>query len=807
MRDIVLAFRSLRRAPGFACTAILALALGIGAATTVFSVADRMLFRPLPYADPGQLVTVGADIRSRGLHDWAVNGEEYDAWRKASRTLSDLAGHQTFGRFTLSLPDAPVEIAVNRVTDNFLNLLGVSPAFGRPFAAVDFVPGSPVAMLLTHATWHRLFGGDGNVVGRFVTVNGEPAEIAGVLPESFVFPTIARRSVPDVLVPLVRTKASSGSRIAMIGRLSAMATVETAAIEMNTIAAARGGDSGLRDARIDGASVEPLDDALQSSGAVLRLLLGAVTALLLIGCVNIANLLLARGADRRGELAVRSALGASRAELVRLLLVESAVIAAAGTVSGALVAYFGVSMMGPLLPADLQRLGLPAVDARALFFATLTSVVVIVLAGLGPALGTTRNLSPALTQASGRTTGARWRLRQALVAIEVALAIVLLAGGGLMINSTIRVLGVDSGYTANRVLTMRVQLPRGKEYPERSREFVERVTSAAKAVPGVVEAGAVSGLPLVRMLYAGHYRVEGFPDAWMSEGASDGGVCCTQTQYVSAGYLQAMGIAITKGRGFTPEDAAGAPPVALIGERLARKFPPGADPVGRYLTSAAPGSTDMSDRRLIVGVVRDVRDMSLEQRALQAIYLPLEERGDSALTLAVRTSAEPQSVAGSVERAIRERAGAVIVSDVMPFNAVMLKSVAPRHLNAWLFGAFGVLGLLLAVVGIGSVVSYSVSRRTKEMGLRIALGARPLDVGRLVVLESMAPVLAGLVVGLGAAMALSRFVTAFLFEVAPRDPWTYVIVCVVLTVAAALAAVLPARRAARVDPLVALRAE
>jgi predicted permease len=809
MTDVIGALRSLRRSPGFALTALVALALGIGAATTVFSVADHILLRPLPYADADRLVTVGADVRSKGQSNWAVKAEEYDAWRQGSRTLADLGGHQTFGRFTLGLGEAPVEIVVNRITGNFLGVLGVSPAVGRPFAEADFVPGSPLVLLLTDRAWRRHFAADRSAVGRFVTVNGAPAEIAGVLPRGFAYPATNARSVPDVLIPLQRTKESSGSGVLMIGRLAPGASVEAARAEMDAMAARRAGDAGLRNARIDGATVEALSTALEGrSLSVLKLLLGAVAALLLIGCVNVANLFLARGADRRGEFAVRAALGASRGALVKLALAESIVLAVAGGVAGALLAYLAVGVVGPLIPADLQRLGEAAVDGRALAFSALATGVVVALACIGPALTAARaNVSRALTEESARTTGVRWRVRQVLVAIEVALAVVLLVGGGLMINSIVRVLHVDSGYTPESTLTMRVQLPRGKTYPSRSKEFVARVLAAAQGVPGVSTAAAIEGVPLGNTLNAGHYRVEPFPWDWMKEGVPTTGVCCTQTQWVTSSFLQAAGIAVIQGRGFTPTDEAGAPAVALISEGLARKFPGGMQPVGQYLTSAEDGGKDNSDRRLIVGVVRDVRDLTLERPALPAIYLPMEERGASALTLVARTSVDPISIAGAVQKAIQNQAGPAVITDVLTFEDLMLKSVAPRHLNAWLFGSFGVVGLLLAVVGIGSVVSYSVSRRTREMGLRLALGARPQDVGLLVVRESMVPVLAGLIVGLGAAMALSRFVDAFLFEVAPRDVWTYVIVCVVLAVAAALAAVLPARRAARVDPLVALRAE
>jgi putative ABC transport system permease protein len=809
VRDSVTALRSLRRAPGFSLTAVLTLALGIAAATTVFSVSDRLLFRRLPYADPDRLVTVGADVRARGFHNWGVAADEFDAWRQSNRTLADLGGYQTFGRFTISRSEAPAEVAVNRITPNFLNLLGVPPAIGRAFGNSDFVPGAPLALLLTDATWRRLFAADRSIVGRFLTVNGAPAEVAGVLPRSFVFPSAAAREVPDILVPLVRTKASAGSRVLMIGRLPSGSTIETARVEIDAIAAGRRADSGVRNSPIDGATVDWLNEALgRGPRSVLFLLMGAVAALVLIGCVNVANLLLARGADRRGELAVRTALGASRGSLIRLLVIESAVLAFAGGVAGAILAYGAVATIGPLIPPDLQRLGTIAVDGRALLVAASLSTLAVVLAGVGPAFAAAGvHLSPVLAHVSARTTGARWRVRQTLVGLEVALAVVLLIGGGLMVNTMVRVLGVDLGYTPESRLTMRVQLPRGQAYPSRSRDFVERAISAAARVPGVTSAGASEGVPLGNTLYAGHYRVEGFSQEWMRQGAPTTGPCCTQTQWVSADYFEAAGIQIVRGRAFTATDAAAAPAVALISERLARKFPAGMDPIGHYLTAASEGDKAIDDRRLIVGVVRDVRDMSLERQALQAIYLPIEERGAAMMTLVLRTTVDPLSVAGAVQKAVQSQAGPVIISDVLTFTDVMKRSVGTRHLNAWLFGSFGVLGLLLASIGIASVVSYSVARRTREMGLRIALGARPGDVRALVVRESMAPVLAGLVLGIAASLTLSRFVESLLFAVEPRDVWTYAGVCLVLVTAAIVAAGLPARRASRVDPLIALRAE
>ena len=805
MRDITTALRGLRRSPGFVLTAVIAVALGIGAATTVFSVADHVLFRPLPYAQADRLVTLGADVRARGQSNWAVNAEEYDAWRQASRTLSDIGGSRSFGRFTLLLPHAPVEIDVTVITPNFLSVLGVSPAAGRPFGDGDFVTGAPIAMLLTDMAWHKYFGANRSAIGTFITVNGAPAEIAGVLPREFAFPLTRGGPVPDALIPL---KRSSETTISMIGRLAPGASVEAARAEIDGIAASRKGESGMRNNRIDGATVMPLEEALSASPTVFLLLFGAVAALVLIGSVNVANLLLARGADRQGELAVRRALGATRGALARLLLVETALLIGAGCVLGAALAFLAVTTIAPLMPTEFVRLGAPAMDARALAFAGLSAVVFGGMAGLGPAFSTARvNLSPSLSQASSRSTGAGTRVRRVLVGVEVALAVVLLVGGGLMVGSMVRIMNVDAGYTPESRLTMRVQVPRGRESPEPSRAFLEQVLATASVLPGVTTAGATAYAPLGRTLYGGVYRVEGFPSAWMREGASNGLVCCTQTQYVSTNYFRAAGIPIVKGRALDPADAAKAPAVAVIGERLARKFPAGMDPIGRYLTAAKDGTTDRTDVRLIVGVVRDVQDMGLGTQALQAIYLPLEERGEAAMTLVMQTNVAPYSVAGAAEGAIRKAVGPVLITDVRSFIDLMKKSAGPRHLNAWLFGTFAALGLMLAMTGIASVVSYTVSRRTREMGLRMALGANPADVSRLVVRQSMTPVIVGLAVGIGAAVLLSRYVESLLFEVPPRDIWTYAGACVVLATSALLASLVPARRAARVDPLVALRAE
>jgi putative ABC transport system permease protein len=804
MRDFRFAIRSLARTPGFTLTALAALTLGIGAATTVYSVADRVLFRPLPYHDVDRLVTIGADVRSAGMSDWPVNLDEYDAWRQASRTVSDIAGHIPFGQFTLVLPDEPVEIAVSRVTENFLTLLGAAPRTGRAFNRIDFEPGAAPVALLTDGVWRDLFNGDAAVVGTSITINDLPTLIAGVLPRAFVFPAEAARYKPDVLMPLVRS-AVSGSRATLIGRLTPGATVEDARAEINAIAATRGGPSGYREAPIDGATVETLTSQLaQRHRRVVQLLAGAVAALLLIGCANVANLLLARGSDRAGELALRRALGASRGSLVRLLLAESVAIAIAGGALGALVAHWAVNAVRPLVPPDLEVLGAIAVDSRALLFTSLASAFCVVAAALGPAFAATRaNLMPALSRSTTRTTAGRVRLRQALIGLEVALAVILLVGAALMVGSMVRVLRLDVGFQAHDALTMRLQLPRGVKYPPRSREFVDRTLAAAKSIPGVTGAGATQNPPFANTLYAGHYGVEGFSNEWLAQGASEGGVCCTQTQYVSMDYFEAAGVPLVRGRKFAVADATSAERVAIIGERLARKFPANIDPMGHHLTVEG----DPSDRRRIVGVVRDVRDMRIERPGLQAIYLPIEERGTSALTLVVRSVRSPLELAPALRQAVQQQAGPVIVTDVMTFGDLMARSTGERRLNAWLFGAFGVFALVLTAVGIGSVIAYSVAKRTREIGVRLALGASPTSVRRLLVRDAAWPVAAGLAIGAGSAMFLSRFAESMLYGITPRDLTTYLVVLAVLTTTALVAAYVPARRAARVDPNLALRAE
>ncbi|MBP8273372.1 MAG: ABC transporter permease [Acidobacteria bacterium] len=806
MHDIRHGLRGLMRTPGFTCTALLALSLGIGAATTVFSVVDRVLFRPLPYVAADRLVTVGGDIRSQGMLNWAVATSEFDAWRRSNRTLSDLAGYQSNGRATLKLPDEPVEIPVTQVTQNFLSLLGFRPALGRPLVAADFEPGAPAVMLMLNSAWQRLYAANVSVIGSTVTLNDTPTVIVGVLPDSFVFPGDNSRNAPEIMTPLIITHASAGSRVTMIGRLADHVAIESARAEIDAMARTRAGESGLRNARIDGASVEFLSEALtKKPRTVMSLLLGAVAALLAIGCANVANLLLARGTDRQGELALRKALGASRGSLVRMLLAESAILAVIGGAAGIALAYWAVGAIQPLVPADLTTLGPIAVDRRALFFTTAVSALCVLLAGLGPALTSAgRQLTPTISRSTSRATRARFSVRRTIVAVEVGLAVVLLVAGGLMVNAMVRLLAVDSGYRSSSVLTMRVQLPRGLKYPARSQRFVLDALDAARRVPGVVVAAASEGVPLANTLYAGHYRVDGFSEAWMKQGASNGsGPCCTQTQTVSKDYFDASGIGLVRGRGFVSSDATASERVALINERLARKFPTGTDPIGHYLVS----EDDETDRRLIVGIARDVRDMSIERRSLQTIYLPLEERGASAISVLMRTTSDPTALATAARNAIQQQAGPVVITDVRTLDEVVARSTGQRRWTAWLFGSFGVVGLLLTAVGIASVIAYSVAQRTRELGVRLALGASPAAVRRLVLADSLAPVMLGGAAGLVAAWALSRYVATLLYEVTPRDGWTYAAVVVLLIGTALIASYVPARRAARIDPIIALRCE
>lgn len=807
MLNIRLACRALARSPRFTLAALVALALGIGAATTVFSVADSVLFRALPYHDPDRLLAVFAAIRSRDFPRWSVPPEELDAWRASAPSLADLAGHQTSGSFTISLPDEPQEVAAAAVTPNFLHVLGVSPAIGRDFGPADVEPGAPRALLLTDAAWRRVFHADPAVVGRWFTVNGESAHVVGVLPREFAFPIASTPRAPEVLAPFVRTSQSMKSRLSAIGRLAPRATLEQARTELDALAASRGGESGLREGRIDGATVEPLRSALvlESRVTVMMLLAGAAASLLLIGCANVANLVVARSTDRSGELALRAALGASRGSLVRLLLVEMSVLGAVGGAAGIALAYWAVSVVNPLVPDNLKLLKEITVDGRALAVAAAASVLSVLLCGLLPAFRASRaDVVPALNRSSSRATSGRLRARQIIVGLEVALAVVLLVGGALMTNAMVRLLRIDHGYGTDRVLTMLVQLPRGREFPKRSSAFVERTLATVRAVPGVVSASAMEGTPLRRILYAGHYKVAGFSDEWMRQGAETDRPCCTQTQWVSSDFFTTLGVPVVHGRPFTPADAIASTRVALISERLARKFPAGVDPIGHLLVTE---DDDPKERRRILGVVGDVRDLSLEYRPMQTIYLPLDERGTSAMTVVMRTAAEPLTLAPAVRQAVQQHAGPVLITNVRSLRDLLIGTASANRLNAWLFGSFGALGLLLAAIGIYGVISYSVARRTREMGIRLALGASPGRLRWFVIAQTFMPVLAGLAAGVAASLALSRFVASLLYEVQPRDVPTYAFVCLVLCGTALAAAYLPARRASEVDPMTALHAE
>ncbi len=806
MRDIRLAIRSLARSPRFTLAALLALSLGIGAATTIFSVADGLLFRPLPYREPDRLVAVIATVSAFQGSSFDVPAADLEAWRSATPAVADLAGYQSRSRVTIVSQGEPEELTAASVTPNFLRLLGMAPAQGREFTPEDFIPGAPPALILTDAAWRRVLQSDATAIGRPVSVNGTTGYVVGVLPRTFAFPAGSVSGMADVLRPLA-FDPKSPSRLTVIGRLAPGGTIDRARTDLKGFAAQHGGDPGLRNRRIDGARVEPLLNALVAPARanLMWLLFGAVAALLLIGCVNVGNLLVARGTDRRGELTIRAALGASRAALVRLQLAETAVLAAVGGGVGVLLSFWAVAAVNPLVPQDLKLLKDIEVDGRALVFAAATAVVALIMCGLVPALRISRaGIGQTLNRSVARTVSGRLRGRQIVVAVEVALAVVLLVGGALMTNAMMRLASVDHGYSGgDHVLTMFVQLPREATPLKRSTVFVERVLGAVRGVPGVRAAGAMAGTPLARTLYGGSYEPEGFSKELMRQDAPASGPCCTQSPVVSVGYFEALGVPVARGRTFGSADIGSSAKVAIINERLARKFPAGVDPIGRYVVNASePG-----DRRQIIGVVKDIRDMRLEDRPMQAIYTPLEEDGATGMTVVVRTDGAPQALAPALRSAIRTSAGSVVVMNVRTLDEMLLRSASERHLNAWLFGSFGVLGLLLAATGIYGVISYAVARRTREMGVRLALGATPSRVRRLVIGQTMVPVAVGLAAGFGASLALSRYLSSLLYEVTPRDTVTYLAAGVILLAAALAAAYLPARRASRVDPMLALRAE
>ncbi|HEX8149526.1 MAG TPA: ABC transporter permease [Pyrinomonadaceae bacterium] len=794
IKDLRYAFRMLRRKPGFTAVAVLTLALGIGGNTAIFSVVNAVLLRALPYPDAGRLVSVYESLPQGGTG--SVSVPNFMDWRAQSDAFTGLAAYQ-YGDFNLREEQQPVRAVGATVTANFFDVLGATPQAGRAFLEGEDRAGRDRVVILSDRLWRRNYGADPGVVGQDILLGGEKYQVVGVMPPSVQYPAAS----VELWVPLVFSDRQLGSRgshaFLVLGRLKPGVSFEQAQEQMSTIGRVLEQQyPGPQEGR-NVVLVRVEEEAVQGIRPALLMLLGAVGFVLLIACTNVANLLLARAAARRKEVAIRSALGAGRWRLMRQFLTESVVLALLGGAAGLLVARWTLQALSTLASGYLSRPGEVGLDWKVLAFTAALSVVSGVVAGLAPAFHVSRaDVQETLKESGNAGSSARgtW-LRSGLAVAEVASALVLLVGAGLLVKSFLRLQSVEPGLRPERVLTMRVSLPTTRyDTPQKMSLFYREVLERVSALPGVEDAGVINMLPLQRYGANGEIRVEGRAPL------PPGRVPLTEYRRASAGYFKALGIPLQAGRLFEPADEAEAARPVVVSRELVRTFFPDGDALGKRIGLGDEWWT-------IIGVVGDVKQSGLTQPSRPELFIPYTAYPADGMTLVVRGAADPAEMTAAVRREVQAVDPNQPVYNVRTMEEVIDLSIANRRLNMTLLTIFAGLATLLAVVGIYSVMSYLVTQHTREIGIRVALGASRANILKLVLGQGLALTLVGVGVGALAAFGLTRLMSSLLYEVEGSDPLTYVSVSLLLTLVALVACYIPARRATKVDPLVALRYE
>jgi predicted permease len=805
VRDVRYALRSLLREPLFTSLAVVALALGTGASTAIFTVVDSVLLRPLPYAEPERLVVA--------LHGAAATGPvspaDYLDYRGAARSFDAIGAAQAWAA-TLTGGDRPERLAGLQVSTSLFQVLGVSPIAGRTFVDDEDAPGRNRVVVLGHALWQRRFAADPRIVGRSISLDGEPYTVLGVMPPSFRFAPFWQTRA-ELWVPLslaARSTDRSGRSLRVFARLKAGVTLTQAQAEMSAIAVSLAQAFPQTNARLD-ITIQPLLDKVVSNvRGTLLALLAMVTFVLLIACANVANGLLARASGRQREMALRAAIGASRGRIVRQLLTESLLLSAAGAAAGLLLAATSVRWLMTLLPpASLPRQQEVGLDLRVFLMAALATVACGVITGLAPAVQLTRRglTSTLLDGAKGATEGGqRKHLRTLLVASEVGLALVLLVGAALMGRTMARLGSVDAGFATERVAVASVSLAGTPHAAAANRApMFERLQERLAGMPGVSGVGAINHLPLAGDLWTLGYTIEGRPVP------PPGEELAAAYRVVLPGYFESIGIRRLQGRDVSRSDLPGTPNVAVINKAMADRRWPGETAVGMRIY--LPGPSRVQAPIEIVGVVADARQSGWTDAPADEVYLAYAQRagefGLATMTFVMRTTVEPEGVAASVAREVAGVDPGVPVGEATTMTAIVADELWRERLTAQLTGVFALIALGLAAIGVYAVVAYSVARRTREFGVRLALGASRASVVALALREAMRPIALGALAGAAATMAASRVIQAFLFEVSAFDPLAFAAAAAALIGVALAAAWLPARRASRLDPLEALRRE
>ena len=797
LQDLRYAMRTLRKSPGFTLFAGAALALGIAATTAVFNIADTVLLRPFAYRDPSRLVMIWEDDTAYGFPMNNGSPFAFTQWRERNHVFEDMAA-LTHDSLNLTGHGTPEYLHADTVTSNFFFVLGVTPAQGRTFSTADGRPGVPLTVVLSYGLWKRRFGADPSIVGQDLLLNGAKYTVIGVMPRGFRFLDSAIDLwVPSQWTPKFIEDRKSDHFLTIVGRLKSGVTTAHAQKEM------LGLGKQLRDENIWDASAVLVPLREQVSGDVrpaILMLLGAVAFLLLIACANVANLLLARGSARTREVAIRLALGASRRRLIVQMLVESLLLACFSGAAGIVLAVRGIPLLHLLLPEGLTAT--PVVDLRLLAFTAVISIATGVLFGIAPALRASHtNVLTPLKQGGSQSGGTGGQpLRHLLVIAEVALTMVLLSGAALMLRSFHALYSQDPGFRADHVLTLQTSLPLPKyaDFARRS-EFYREVVQRIESLPGVVAAGYVTALPLTNEGGGSLVTVENLP-------FDPQHMLIANVRVVTPDYFRAVGMSLHEGRSLSPSDGPDAGKVVVINQSMARTYWPHENPLGRrfkrgYLQAHTPWWT-------VVGVVEDMRQGGMGVPVRPEAYFPFDQADFFAPdSLAIRTVGDPLSVAEEARQQVWAVDKDQPVSNVAPLSELVDSSVAQPRLSTLLLGGFAGTGLLLASLGIYAVLSFAVTLRTREIGLRIALGARRSDVLRMIVLRGTRLFTLGAAIGLAAAFLLARLLAHLLFGVKPGDPVSYASVIVIFAAVALAACCLPARRAARLEPMTALRHE
>ena len=799
LQDLRWAVRRLRREPGFALALVAILGLGIGAATALFSVADAVVFRSLPFDGADRLVWI--DEQTPEGDRFSVSLPNALDWRRSSDSFSALAAFQLRNASFDAAPDGggePRRVVAAIVSEEFFAALDVTPALGHLLPAESFVPGSDAGFaVVSDALWRRQLGADPDVVGRTVVLDGRSTVVTGVLPPGATFPEDAQLWAP--VQAASRWQDRGNKEFAAIGRLAPGVSLEAAAADLSAVAERLGALYPEPD-RGWGVELRPLQRAVVGSQVerALLVLLGSVGLLLLIACVNVSSLLVARGAGRSREMAVRTSLGAPRSRLVRQLLVEATAVGLAGGAAGLVLAAAAVEAVRQWGPAEVPRLASATLDGRVLAFSAAAALVSTAFFGLLPALRTSRTRPGEDLRAGGRTTVAGTaRIRATLVVAQLALAVTLLVGAGLTARSYLRLLGVDLGFDSRDVLAVRIDLPE-TDYPvERRQALARQLRTELSALPGVTGAAASVGAPYAGFYTANQVFVPGLPPQ------PDGGYPVAQWRSVTPGYFQALDIPLLRGRAFTDEDGADAAAAVVVSRAFVEQFWPGGDALGQEVRFGGPDG----DPRTVVGVVGDVRDAALDEAPRPTLFLPYQQIPWVHQTWLIETSGRPAAVARAVHATIHRLAPGVPIPEVAPLAANLAGARTNPRFQALLMGAFALAALTLAASGIYGLMAFAVARRRREIGVRMALGARPRAVVALVARQGATLVATGLVVGLAGAWLLAHSLGDLLYRTPPSDGVAFGAALALLAVVGLLAAYLPARRAAAIDPTVALTAE